>query len=154
MICPFCQNDTLVYNSRLTGQKQQVWRRRRCVACRKTFTTKERTDWTGVVTVVTQRSHSPYSRERLQLSIAKACFPLLEQHGSVGMLCDTIEQKLLASGFFTHSPQEASLITHTSIEVLRAYNPSFAISYVQQVYRQNPPLELLRELLDDKRTRD
>lgn len=149
MVCPFCQHDTNVYNSRLTGQRQQVWRRRRCNTCHRTFTTKERIDWTSVVKVISQEDSEPipYSRDRLQLSIARACPSVLKQYGSVGEICDIIEQELQQSGFFTTSPQDAATITGHATSILRRYNPSFAVTYVQHVYRQDPPLDLLQELL-------
>jgi transcriptional repressor NrdR len=149
MICPFCNNNTNVYNSRLTSQKQQVWRRRRCLSCNRTFSTKERIDWTGVVTVVSIKSKSPcpYSRNRLHASIALACQPLLEQHGSVDELCDSIEKRLQQSGFFAKSPQPSEIIKSHTIDVLRAYNPIFAINYAQRIYRNNAPPDLLKDIL-------
>lgn len=151
MICPFCHQDTSVYNSRLTSQQQQVWRRRRCKACLRVFTTKERIDWTGAISVTSGDEGSdsaPYSRDRLQLSVATACKPMLIQYGSVSELCDAIEYKLQQEDFFSSASQPASIITTYATAVLRRYNPAFAVAYAQQVYRQNPPLELLQEILE------
>lgn len=149
MICPFCQHDTTVYNSRLTSQKQQVWRRRRCTTCNQTFSTKERVDWNGVVQVAssTGKQPYPYSRDRLQLSVARACRPLIDQYGSVNDICDSIEYELQRTGFFSTSPQAAETITVHTTHILHRYHPSFAVQYVQHVYQGDPPVELLRTLL-------
>lgn len=149
MKCPFCHQDTNVYNSRLTSQQQQVWRRRRCTSCNRTFSTKERVDWTGTIKVAStsKKQAIPYSRDRLQMSVARACRPLLAQYGSVSEICDSIEYKLQQTGFFSNSPQPSETIAAHATDVLRAYNPAYAVQYVQYVYRDDPPLELLRELL-------
>lgn len=45
MECPFCsRQQTFVINSRITKKNSQVWRRRKCEACKKLFSTYETVD--------------------------------------------------------------------------------------------------------------
>lgn len=147
MICPFCDSTTKIYNSRSTHQKTQTWRRHRCSNCDRTFTTRERVDWTGKVNVVSAGSTSGYSRERLLLSLAKASNNLSVQPAMLAELCDSIEADLQKSGFFAQPKQESDLITQSATSVLHRYNPNYALQYVNIVYSNNPPLELIKRLV-------
>lgn len=147
MICPFCHSPTKIYNSRSTHQKSQTWRRHRCKQCGRTFTTRERIDWTGRVEVKSPDSTTGYSRERLLLSLAKASNNLSVQPAMLAELCDSVEGDLQKLGFFAKTKQESDLITQTAISVLHRYNPNYALQYVNIVYSNKPPLELIKRLV-------
>ncbi len=146
MKCPFCANKTKIYNSRATQGKTQTWRRHQCLTCNQTFTTKERIDWTGKVRVQSTKGTQPYSRERLLLSIVRATTNQTFPSGAISDLTDTIELELQKNSFFVGKNQPAEIITHVSTTVIHRYNPNLALQYVNQVYRNKPPLELIKQL--------
>ena len=146
MKCPFCSKNTKVYNSRDTHQETQIWRRRNCQGCNKTFTTKEKVDWTGLISVRTPKDTSEYSRERLQLSLVRASDKLNLPTGMIAELADSIEVAMHQAGFFSQEVQESELITTTSIQILARYNRNLALQYINHVYSNQPPLRFLRAL--------
>lgn len=97
--------------------------------------------------MITTDSKSGYSRERLLLSLAKASNNLSVRPEMLAELCDSIEAELQKSGFFMDPEQEADLIIHTATSVLHRYNPNYALQYVNIVYNNNPPLELIKRLV-------
>ena len=147
MICPFCKHQTKIYNSRSTQSKTQTWRRHQCKVCAKTFTTKERIDWTGAVVVHTTDGSSPYTRERLLLSIVRSSTNLSLPSGAITDLTDTIELELQTQGFFREKKQESEVITQHATTILHRYDPNMALQYVNQVYSNKPPLELIKQLV-------
>lgn len=148
MICPFCNSTTKIYNSRSTHKKTQTWRRHTCTACRRNFTTRERVDWTGATTVTTPDGSSGYSKERLLLSLAKASNNLPVKPAMLAELCDSIEIELQHQGFFAGSTQDSELITQAAVVILHRYDPNLALQYINVIYRNNPPLEFIKHLLD------
>ena len=147
MICPFCTGKTKIYNSRGTQSHTQTWRRHQCQTCSKAFTTKERVDWTGQVQVRSSEHTLPYSREQLLLSLARASTNLTLPAGTISDLTDTIELELQNNQFFSQGTQEADVITQISTTVIHRYDPNLALQYVNQVYSNKPPLELLKRLI-------
>lgn len=147
MICPFCSSKTKIYNSRSTQSQTQTWRRHQCTACKRSFTTKERIDWTGRIKIKSSDETALYSRERLMLSLVRASNNLTLPTGALTDLTDTIELELQNGEFFTGDFQEAELITHVATTVLHRYDPNVALQYINMVYRNKPPLELIKRLL-------
>lgn len=148
MICPFCSSKTNIYNSRGTHNNSQTWRRHRCKQCLRKFTTKERVDFDGIVNINSKEMQSPYSRDRLLLSLVRASNNLSLPSHSVSELCDTIETTLQQAGFFNSVLQDSNMITETTIRVLKRFNTNLALQYVNNVYRAQPPHELLKQLLE------
>jgi transcriptional regulator NrdR family protein len=148
MICPFCTSKTRIYNSRSTHQSTQTWRRHRCTACTKTFTTKERIEWTGKVDVATPSGTSPYSRERLLLSISRATTNLSVLPETLSELTDSIELILQKMHFFETKHQTSAVITDACILTLKRFDPNLALQYVNQVHDNNPPPTLIKQILE------
>lgn len=148
MVCPFCASETKIYNSRATSGKTQTWRRHRCGQCQARFTTKEKIDWNGAVAVVTDEQAAPYSRERLFISLLKAGENLQLAPATLSDLCDTVEYHLQKQQFFRGVQQDAGRITTAVTTVLHRFNPNLALQYVNNVYRHQPPPELLKQLLE------
>lgn len=150
MKCPFCNASTKVYNSRSSHQSTQKWRRRQCLDCNKSFTTREKVDYTGIVSVrSTDNKVSPYSREKLLLSIVRASTNLDLPPEALTELTDSIELTLKQIAFFTRATQDSNTIIESAIIVLKRYNKNLAVQYLNQVYRNNPPLATLKQLLED-----
>ncbi len=147
MICPFCSNKTHIYNSRSTHQNTQTWRRHRCKSCNSTFTTKEKVDWTARVSVITSDETSHYSRERLLLSISRASKNLQLAPASLSELTDSVELALQKNHFFESETQEATVIVQAATTTLQRFDPNLALQYVNQIYNNKPPLELVKSLV-------
>ena len=147
MICPYCNNGTKIYNSRSVQEKTQTWRRHRCQKCLKCFTTKERIDWNGTVYVKAKSSTIPYSRERLLLSLLHASINLAPPLGALSDLTDTVERELQKQGFFSSPTQSTQTIIQVTTNVLHRYDPNMALQYVNNVYSNKPPLELIKQLV-------
>jgi transcriptional repressor NrdR len=74
MVCIYCGKPTQVTNSRLQKRDNQVWRRRRCIACKSIFTTHEACDLaSSLVVKCNARQLVPFSRDKLFLSIYESC---------------------------------------------------------------------------------
>ena len=149
MICPFCSSATKIYNSRKTHQGTQTWRRHRCAGSGHVFTTKEKVEWTGQISITSDEQMVEYSRERLLLSLISASRNLGIVNRGINDLCDTIELELQQSGFFNKTNQPAARITEVTTEVLHRFDPNIAIQYVNNVYENKPPLELLSKLINN-----
>lgn len=158
MVCPFCASETKIYNSRGTHGKTQTWRRHRCKQCQASFTTREKIDWNGSVSVRAssqtdiQTETTPYSRERLFISLLKASENLILAPSTLSDLCDTIEYQLQKDGFFNGQTQGTTQITTTVTSVLHRFDANLALQYVNNVYRHQPPQELVKRLLEPPAT--
>ena len=97
MVCVHCGHDTQVINSRLQKRSNRVWRRRRCNNCSAAFTTLESADYGAVWAVKGKNGHiSPFSRDKLFLSLYHSCRHRSEALGEASNLADTVIRKLSA----------------------------------------------------------
>lgn len=74
MVCPYCNHETQVSNSRHQKRTNSVWRRRCCTNCGIVFTTHEKADL-ATSTVVQKRAQvlEPLNRDKLFISIYESC---------------------------------------------------------------------------------
>lgn len=128
----------------------QTWRRHRCLGCHKTFTTREKIDWTGVVRIRSNQSTDEYDRDRLHSSLLRAASELILPANTISELCDSIEQDLISKEFFVKEEQPAEIIITAVLSVLERFNPHFALKYANQVYRGTPPLDLIQKLAEQR----
>lgn len=149
MLCIHCSTKTRIYNSRSSHQKSQTWRRHRCPNCNVTFTTREKVDYSGLIQVSDGGNHHPYSPERLLLSILRASDKIPLPTGMAIELTDSIEQALQQEAFFAASPQDKILISEQALVVLKRYNKNLALQYLNQVYKNQPPTELITQLMTE-----
>ena len=75
VICPFCNNNRdKVIDSRASEGGRVIRRRRECVACERRFTTYERVEQTGRLTVIKRDgSRMPFNPEKVLSGIEAAC---------------------------------------------------------------------------------
>ena len=147
MKCPFCNNKTEVYNSRRSHQATQTWRRRRCLTCNKSFTTREKVDFNGIVQVKNGDSREPYSRERLLLSIVRASDKLNLPLHMLLELTDSVELELKNHQFFEKNTQKVTMISEVTMTLLARYNRNLALQYLHNVYKNQPPIELVKQIV-------
>lgn len=73
MRCPFCgAMDTKVIDSRLSGDNDQIRRRRECLECEERFTTYESAELNLPRVVKSDGSREPFSLDKLLLGLQKA----------------------------------------------------------------------------------
>ena len=73
MHCPFCNHeDTKVIDSRLSGEGQQVRRRRECEKCGERFTTFESAELVMPRIVKNDGSREPFDEEKLRSGLMRA----------------------------------------------------------------------------------
>lgn len=96
MHCPFCSSsETEVYNSRPTRVNTQIWRRRRCLACKETFSTYEQIDITYINIIKSEGQHQSYNRAQLYASLLSVNTEFKPDLVHVNELVNTIESKLI-----------------------------------------------------------
>lgn len=131
MVCPFClHKKTEVYNSRPTKKLNAMWRRRRCPACKREFTTREMVDASSVLRVQTPGKKTQlYSRATLLLSVLQAC-DHLPRPDDAYWLCDTIEQALLHQAATSNNLITTNDITKVALATLKRFNTPAFIKYL------------------------
>lgn len=139
MVCPFClHKKTTVYNSRHTARLNATWRRRRCAACKREFTTRENADPESILRVGTVRRSVPYSRAKLTLGILSVCDHRTDHGEASYWLTDTIEQKLYRLAAKSDNSVTKKQITNTTLETLKNFDTA---AYVKYLARYSPTLD-------------
>lgn len=139
MVCPFClHKKTKVYNSRRTTKLNATWRRRRCEACKREFTTRENADPESILRVGTTKRTHPYSRATLTLSILSVCDHRTDNGIAAYWLNDTIEQKLYRLAARTNNSITKKQIISTVLDTLKNFDTA---AYVKYLARYSPALD-------------
>lgn len=147
MVCPFClHKKTKVYNSRSTSLNMIVWRRRQCLTCKKTFTTKEELNPGDHWKIYKNKRESSYSRSRLITSLLRACDHLTAKEDKVFYLLNAIEQKLLPFAAKNNLVLQASEITTATANILKNYDPTAYVKYISY-HQPHMDLKSLRQKL-------
>lgn len=128
MVCIHCGSETRVSNSRPQKRSNRIWRRRECLGCHAIFTTEEGIDYGGSwVVKPASGAIEPFSRDKLFMSLYKAC-----QHRQTALkdaagLTETIINKLAAVA------QNGTLQTSQVIQItqvaLNRFDDAASVSY-------------------------
>jgi transcriptional repressor NrdR len=131
MVCPFClHKKTEIFNSRRTKKLNSTWRRRRCLACKKEFTTREYIDAEKLFKVTSASGKPlPYQKSTLLLSLLQAC-DHLPNHDDVFWLCETIEQKLIALAATSEQLVTTDIIIAEALKVLKRFDTPAFVKYL------------------------
>ncbi len=127
MKCIYCREDTKVTNSRLQKTRNQVWRRRHCQQCGADFTTLEKPDFLTALTVTHKKYYTPFSRDKLFLSVYESVKHRKTALSDATALTDTIVGKLyplIQSGSLTQD----QIVTIAS-EALHHFDKAAASHY-------------------------
>lgn len=128
MVCPFCNKETEVINSRPQKRTNGVWRRRHCYGCERIFTTVEKADLEASVRVQ-KRSGTlePLSEAKLMISLYRA----LEHHENAPEMALELSQTVIKSvlRFASEPIVPSSAIAHQVIIVLKHFDAAAAIRY-------------------------
>ncbi len=99
MYCPKCKHtETSVLDSRLTHEGKSVRRRRECDQCKYRFTTFERVELSTFVVVKRDGSREPYSREKVEKGVWRACEKRNVTQAQVDSLLNDLEEEWMSSG--------------------------------------------------------
>ncbi len=99
MRCPFCgTQDTKVIDSRLSGEGDQVRRRRQCALCRERFTTYETAELNLPRLIKQDGSRVPFDGRKLASGMMRALEKRPVGTEEVDAALNRIRRKLMASG--------------------------------------------------------
>ncbi|NCA69933.1 MAG: transcriptional regulator NrdR [Sphingobacteriia bacterium] len=99
MRCPFCgAQDTKVVDSRLSGEGDQVRRRRQCVVCRERFTTFESAELNLPRVVKRDGSRAPFDGRKLRAGMLRALEKRPVSTDQVEAAIARIQRRLLSGG--------------------------------------------------------
>jgi transcriptional repressor NrdR len=94
--CPFCKEDRdRVIDSRSSDSGRVIRRRRQCMACKRRFTTYEKTGESFKLYIVKKdKSRIPYDRDKIIGGLQKACYkrPVSEEH--IQHIADKVEEDI------------------------------------------------------------
>lgn len=131
MVCPFCTSSkTSVYNSRQTSRLNSVWRRRKCDACGKVFTTNESVDPGSVVKVAGHRTIRPFLQTKLLLSIFKVFDHSDNAENDAQYITQNVLQKLYRLAQKNDQIVSKEEIANTILETLKPYNLPAYVKYL------------------------
>jgi transcriptional repressor NrdR len=94
--CPFCKVDRdKVLDSRSSDEGRVIRRRRQCLACKKRFTTYEKTGESFKMFVIKKdNSRVPYDREKVIVGLQKACYKRPVSAEQVRQIADKVEEDI------------------------------------------------------------
>jgi len=99
MRCPFCgAHDTKVIDSRLSGEGDQVRRRRECLSCGERFTTYETAELNLPRVIKQDGSRVPFDGSKLASGMMRALEKRPVSTERIDAALDRIRRKLIASG--------------------------------------------------------
>lgn len=96
MRCPFCKEDRdKVIDSRSSDAGRIIRRRRQCLACKRRFTTYEKTGESFKLSVVKKdSSRVPYERDKIIAGLQKACYKRPVSAEQIQQTADRIEEDI------------------------------------------------------------
>jgi transcriptional repressor NrdR len=94
--CPFCKEDRdKVVDSRSSEGGRIIRRRRQCLACRRRFTTYEKTGESFKLHVVKKdRTRVPYDRDKVITGLQKACYKRPVSAEQLQQIADNTEEDI------------------------------------------------------------
>ena len=145
MRCPFCgAQDTKVIDSRLSGDGDQVRRRRECALCRERFTTYESAELNLPRVVKRDGTRIPFDGRKLRSGIMRALEKRPVEMEQVEASIGRINRKLIAGG---EREVQSRRIGDLVMDELRALDQ---VAYVRfaSVYREFEDVNAFREEID------
>ena len=141
MHCAKCKHvDTRVLDSRLTQEGKAIRRRRECDKCHYRFTTFERMEMSSFVVVKRDGSREPYSREKAERGLWKACEKRPVTQERIDKMLNELEEHWARYG----KEVPAHLIGEGLMDQLRKVDDVAYIRFAS-VYRQFRDLETFRK---------
>ncbi len=145
MRCPFCgAQDTSVVDSRLSGEGDQVRRRRKCLTCQERFTTYESAELNLPRVIKRDGSRVPFDSSKLRSGMVRALEKRPVSTEQIDTAMSHIQRRLMSSG---ESEVPALRIGELVMDELRQLDQ---VAYVRfaSVYRQFEDVAAFREEID------
>ncbi|AFL73062.1 transcriptional regulator NrdR [Thiocystis violascens] len=145
MRCPFCgAQDTKVVDSRLSGEGDQVRRRRKCVVCKERFTTYESAELNLPRIVKRDGSRVPFDGRKLRSGIMRALEKRPVSTEQIDTAMSHIQRRLMSSG---ESEVPSLRIGELVMDELRQLDQ---VAYVRfaSVYRKFEDVAAFREEIE------
>lgn len=131
MNCIYCRSETSVANSRPQKRLNQVWRRRKCRQCSATFTTIEALSWEQSILVMKRGGKiRPFSREKLFISLVKACDHRPDGVNDASALTGTVMGKIAET--MKEEPIATKLIATLAAESLQNFDQAAFMAYTSR----------------------
>jgi len=94
--CPFCKEDRdRVIDSRSSDSGRVIRRRRQCLACKRRFTTYEKTGESFKLYIVKKdKSRIPYDRDKIIGGLQKACYKRPVSEEQIQHIADKVEEDI------------------------------------------------------------
>jgi transcriptional repressor NrdR len=144
MKCPYCRTAISdVFNSRSTKFGTQIWRRRRCQQCGRSFTTYEAADLGFLQVVKKQGKSERYSRAKLFSSVYAAFLDVAGKQHTIDAVTETIEAKLLD---LQSSPISTEEIAAVVLQTLKHYYTTAFVRYLSHKTNLTSEAQLRKEL--------
>jgi len=145
MRCPFCgAQDTKVVDSRLSGEGDQVRRRRKCVVCKERFTTYESAELNLPRVIKRDGSRVPYDGRKVRSGMMRALEKRPVSTQEVEAALSRINRRLVSSG---EGEVSARYIGELVMNELRGLDQ---VAYVRfaSVYRKFEDVNAFREEIE------
>lgn len=151
MKCPVCfHTESKVIDSRPSADHTTIRRRRECLECRQRYTTYETIETSPLVVVKKDKSREPFDRNKMLLSVIRACNKRQITRAAMEGLVAEIESALQNS---LRGEVHSSEIGEMVMEKLKSLDE---VAYVRfaSVYRQfkniNAFMDELKKLIGEK----
>ena len=145
MRCPFCgAQDTKVIDSRLSGDGDQVRRRRECTLCRERFTTYESAELNLPRVVKRDGTPVPFDGRKLRSGIMRALEKRPVEMEQIEASIGRINRKLIAGG---EREVQSRRIGDLVMEELRGLDQVAFVRFAS-VYREFEDVNAFREEID------
>lgn len=129
MVCIQCGSQTQVINSRHQKRSNQVWRRRKCRQCGTVFSSGEIAAYgTAWAVQGTSGALTPFSRDKLLLSLHRSLQHRKTALNDAGALANTVTKKL--SGSVQDGVIDSQTIIHAVQVALNRFDKVASVSYV------------------------
>ena len=149
MKCPKCKNlNTHVLDSRETNEATSIRRRRECEKCKHRFTTFEKVEYKNLIVVKRDEAREPYSREKLERGIWRACEKRPVTQAQVDAVLNKLEEKWRNQG--REVPSE--IIGGSIMEELKNLDEVAYIRFAS-VYRQFKDIDSFQKELEKLHTK-
>jgi transcriptional repressor NrdR len=145
MRCPFCgEQDTKVIDSRLTGDGDQVRRRRECLSCAERFTTYETAELSLPRVVKRDGRREPFSDNKLRKGMLHALEKRSVEMDRIEAIVNRIKRRMLAAG---EREVPSRQIGEWVMEELRGLDQ---VAYVRfaSVYRSFEDVRAFQEIIE------
>ncbi len=128
MNCLYCKAKTEVVNSRVQKRSNQVWRRRQCLSCRASFTTRETIDLSLGLSVKTNSGQIlPFSRDKLFLDVYDSLKHRKTAKNDATALTETVLSKLYKH--MSNGLVDTAVITDIASKTLKRFDRAAGVIY-------------------------